>query len=66
MSSVGEKSLVKLIIQRNLISPGLSESGGKSQELSLQNGNLTLAQANCQAFGSTQLQNVTEMLNMKG
>ena len=33
-----------------------------SKELGLRHGKLALAQANCQAMGTTQLQDVTEML----
>ena len=36
-----------------------------AQELSLRDGELTLAQANCQAMDSAQLQEVAEMLNMR-
>ena len=37
-----------------------------SEELGLRHGKLTLAQANCQSIGAAQLQDVTEMLNMRG
>ena len=37
-----------------------------SKELGLRHGKLALAQANCQAMGATQLQDVLEMLNMRG
>ena len=37
-----------------------------SKELGLRHGKLTLAQVNCQAMGAAQLQDVTEMLNMRG
>ena len=36
-----------------------------AKELGLRHGELTLAQANCQAMGTAQLQDVTEMLNMR-
>ena len=36
-----------------------------SQELGLGNPKLTFAQANCQALDSAQLQDASEMLNMK-
>ena len=36
-----------------------------AQELGLGDGELTLAQANCQAMGSAQLQDVSEMLNKR-
>ena len=37
-----------------------------SKELGLRHGKLTLAQANRQAMGAAQLQDVMEMLNMRG
>ena len=37
-----------------------------AKELSLQDSELTLAQANCQAKSMAQLQDVVQMLNMKG
>ena len=37
-----------------------------TQELSFGDGKLTLAQADCQAMGAAQLQDVLEMLNMRG
>ena len=37
-----------------------------AKELGLRHGKLALAQANCQAMGAAQLQDVTEMLNMRG
>ena len=37
-----------------------------SKELGLRHGKLALAQANHQAMGRAQLQDVTEMLNMRG
>ena len=37
-----------------------------SKELGLRHGKLALVQANCQAMGAAQLQDVTEMLNMRG
>ena len=37
-----------------------------SKELGLRQCKLTLAQANSQAMGAAQLQDVTEMLNMRG
>ena len=37
-----------------------------SKELGLRHGKLALAQANRQAMGAAQLQDVTEMLNMRG
>ena len=37
-----------------------------SQELCFRYGKLTLAQAYCQAMSMAQLQDVTEMLNMRG
>ena len=36
-----------------------------AQELGLGDNNLTLAQANCKAMDSAQLQDVSEMLNMR-
>ena len=36
------------------------------KKLSLRHGVLALAQANCPAMGAAQLQDVTEMLNMRG
>ena len=36
-----------------------------TQELSLRGGKLTFAQANCQAMGMAQLQDVSEMLNIR-
>ena len=35
-----------------------------AKELILKNNKLTLAQANCQAVGSAQLQDISEMLNI--
>ena len=44
--------------------PGTGES--VSKELCLRHGEFALAQANCQAMGAAKLQDVTEMLNMRG
>ena len=37
-----------------------------TKELSLRNSKLTFAQANCQAMGTAELQDVSEILNMRG
>ena len=65
----------RFILGRRKISDGGGVFGQRVQartgeavakELSLRHGKLSLAQANCQAMGVAQLQDVTEMLNMRG
>ena len=51
-----------------MLGQGMKAGTGESvsKELGLRHSKLALAQANCQAMGVAQLQDVTEMLNMRG
>ena len=46
--------------------PVLSKPKAMAKELGLGDSELTFAQANCQAMDMAQLQDVSEMLNMRG
>ena len=51
-----------------VLGKGVKAGAGETmaQELGFRDGEFTLAQAYCQAMGAAQLQDVREMLNMRG
>ena len=58
----------KITDGRGVLGQGVKAGTGESvsQELGLRHGKLELAQANRQAMGTAQLQDIMEMLNMRG